>query len=268
MRTAVTRPRQVIGADTSLSADHVEQGTFTSDGEKPGKLGHVPLICRAWLGSIEEARRCLAAAAQYARRTVEILNVVFGEPAQHFVDGVPRLMRVEILVLDPDIGLSCIVDAVAHHIVDLRSEHANEFRAQPRRKASRPIVEAHHYDTAGLGFPYDVRKSGPGIERVMKDAVGDHDIETGIFDGEVKDIHLAEAGPLQMVALLVFQREAQAAKAEVDAQDVVVVKLEEVTELTSAAATFQNQLVVANGVEQLHGEGVLVSLVHKLAELL
>ena len=94
-----------------LAPDDVEQSAFTGDGAKPGQLRDHPLVGSSAIGLVEEDRRVLAVGAENGRRAVQVFDAVVVEPPEDLVERVPGLVRVVVLVFDPDLGLAGIVDA-------------------------------------------------------------------------------------------------------------------------------------------------------------
>ena len=175
-------------------------------------------------------------------------------------------MRIEVLVLNPDLRLAFVVDTVAHDIIDFGPQRADQFRADPRHDPGVGIVQPDDHDSARFHLFRDMGEGSPGVVRVMKDTVGYHDIEGFVLDGQIENIHLGKGRPLQLVALLVLHREAEARQRQIDAQRVIVVELEEMGQLPRAAAAFEDELVVSDGIEKIAGEGVGPSLVGQRAE--
>ena len=73
---------------------------------------------------------------------------------------------------------------------------------------------------------------------------------------------------MQPVANLVLQRKAEAGPGQINSEDVVIVQGKELRHLAGAAAAFENELVVADGVEQAARKPVLLAAVDQLAIIL
>ncbi len=75
---------------------------------------------------------------------------------------------------------------------------------------------------------------------VVQDAVADDHVERFVLDRQIEDVHLAEVAPLEPVAELVLDGELETRERHVDPEDVVVVELQVLGELSGAAAALQH----------------------------
>src|SRR6185369_2109734 len=94
------------------------------------------------------------------------------------------------------------------------------------------------------------------------------DVEGIILYREIEYIHQRKGGSLQPVANLVLQRKAEARPRQINSQDMVVVQGKKLRHLAGAAAAFENELVVTDGVEQAARKAILLTAVDQFAVFL
>ena len=85
---------------------------------------------------------------------------------------------------------------------------------------------------------------------MVQDAGADHDVEAFVLDRQIEDIHLREGRAAQSVPQLVLESQSEARQRQIDTQHVIVVERQKIRHLPGAASAFEDQLVVADGVEQ------------------
>src|SRR5262249_16021431 len=139
------------------SPHHNEERALGGNRAQPGKLRHHAHRLRGWIGGCKHSA-AQAIGAEDRRFTIQVGQVVLLEPLHHLVDRMPGLVRIVILILDPDIGLAGITYAIANDIVDLRPEYLDQPGAHRCRHARKPIVKPDDDDASRLGLPNDRRK--------------------------------------------------------------------------------------------------------------
>src|SRR5262245_39049332 len=105
------------GVACTPATDHHEQRTLGRQALEPRYLRKNTRALWARVGGSEHiASLASIGAASDPGPRVLVAHAILTEPGHDFIDRVPSLVRVVVLVLDPDFRLAAITNAISYHV--------------------------------------------------------------------------------------------------------------------------------------------------------